>query len=109
MNVIPMPVEISLVPDGVLLKSPLPDGSFAPLHARLVSDSPGSNLLQIAFGEQPFDLSPAFGIIGIPLWQRPDTMDVFPALPAQQARWQQTDGIDGERKSLKHNLPRRAQ
>ena len=74
MDVIHMFVEVPVIPNSVLPKSPLPDGCFVPFLPGFAADFSRTDLFQVSFGEKAFDFFPTHRIISITFRQAPDTM-----------------------------------
>jgi hypothetical protein len=77
MNVIDMPVQVVLIPEGVFPEPALPNPHLALSDLR-GRDFPGdTTFLQILVTEPGFDHLPAGGIIAVILGEGPDTMQVI--------------------------------
>jgi len=65
MDVIHILVEIPAIPNGMLPKSPLPDGCLVSFFPGFAACFSRPDLRQVSFGETAFDFFPTYRIIMI--------------------------------------------
>ncbi len=95
-NVIHMPVEIQLIPDGMFPETSLPYRSFSLFDMRRVPFFSRPNVQQICFCKQPFNFFPSNREIAIIFRELPNTMQMIR---------QQTNGLSSKGESLLRILP----